>query len=669
MVNAFRAGTIVAVLAAARRLVHGAAPAELRRPHPGRRRVPRRGRRGAARHRRARTATSRSASPPRWSSPRVPRDGRPAATARSRRSSARCRRSRSPAASCSSRSTTASSTASTRCCSAASSASPTTRCSSCSLVGAAALAVLAVIGRPLLFASIDPDVAAARGVPVRALSSLFLVAARRRRRRGQPDHRRAAGLRAARRARGHRAAAHRPAARSASCLSVAIGLRHLGRARASRTTRPTRSGSGSPPSRSPSTSSPQVGRWPRPARRPLASRDDRCSAVAHRHRLGRHVRAPLHAQRVPRRHRHRRRQRARRLLRRAAQPGLHRRRAQPRRVHRRARGARLRRRLRGSACSSPPSPSALALGAARRPRPRRRRRHRRRLRLDPRPRRAVPHASTPPTRSTGNGAAGVNVLFGSIFGLSADQGDRRHRGSVSASVWPSSSIARPCCSRASTRPSPLPAASPCGPRLGFLALVGSAPPRRPRPSAPAAPRAARRTGRRRATPDRTGRTSRSGCPAPSPSSRSGRDHHQLPRRQRSPELRDHGRRDHHLPRRVRRQRNTTTRQHRRSVGVGDWVDAPPTCTVTVAEDTWGSSSVRAPQQRRSVPTRTSARLLVPCLATFAWFPRGLARHVRTPNGNSGAVATLPLVSRVRGQSPCRFWSARRAFGGRRSVRT
>jgi zinc/manganese transport system permease protein len=41
--------------------------------------------------------------------------------------------------------------------------------------GAVVLAILAVIGRPLLFASIDPDVAAARGVPVRALSVAFLV--------------------------------------------------------------------------------------------------------------------------------------------------------------------------------------------------------------------------------------------------------------------------------------------------------------------------------------------------------------------------------------------------------------------------------------------------------------------------------------------------------------
>jgi zinc/manganese transport system permease protein len=41
--------------------------------------------------------------------------------------------------------------------------------------GVAALAVLALIGRPLFFATVDPDVAAARGVPVRALSAIFLV--------------------------------------------------------------------------------------------------------------------------------------------------------------------------------------------------------------------------------------------------------------------------------------------------------------------------------------------------------------------------------------------------------------------------------------------------------------------------------------------------------------
>jgi zinc/manganese transport system permease protein len=43
------------------------------------------------------------------------------------------------------------------------------------VVAAVLLAVLALIGRPLLFASVDPDVAAGRGVPVRLLSTAFLV--------------------------------------------------------------------------------------------------------------------------------------------------------------------------------------------------------------------------------------------------------------------------------------------------------------------------------------------------------------------------------------------------------------------------------------------------------------------------------------------------------------
>ncbi|MFI9321593.1 metal ABC transporter permease [Kitasatospora aureofaciens] len=43
------------------------------------------------------------------------------------------------------------------------------------VIGALVLAVLAVIGRPLLFASVDPEVAAGRGVPVRLLGALFLV--------------------------------------------------------------------------------------------------------------------------------------------------------------------------------------------------------------------------------------------------------------------------------------------------------------------------------------------------------------------------------------------------------------------------------------------------------------------------------------------------------------
>jgi zinc/manganese transport system permease protein len=44
------------------------------------------------------------------------------------------------------------------------------------LVAAGLLAVLAAIGRPLLFASVQEEVARARGVPVRALGAAFLVA-------------------------------------------------------------------------------------------------------------------------------------------------------------------------------------------------------------------------------------------------------------------------------------------------------------------------------------------------------------------------------------------------------------------------------------------------------------------------------------------------------------
>jgi len=43
------------------------------------------------------------------------------------------------------------------------------------VIGAAALLTLAVIGRPVLFASVDPDVAEAAGLPVRLLAIGFLV--------------------------------------------------------------------------------------------------------------------------------------------------------------------------------------------------------------------------------------------------------------------------------------------------------------------------------------------------------------------------------------------------------------------------------------------------------------------------------------------------------------
>jgi zinc/manganese transport system permease protein len=51
----------------------------------------------------------------------------------------------------------------------------TTQVTVLTIVAALALGVLAVIGRPLLFASVDENVAIGRGVPVRALSVAFLV--------------------------------------------------------------------------------------------------------------------------------------------------------------------------------------------------------------------------------------------------------------------------------------------------------------------------------------------------------------------------------------------------------------------------------------------------------------------------------------------------------------
>ena len=71
------------------------------------------------------------------------------------------------------------------------------------LIAIGIVAVLLAIARPLLFATLDPAVAAARGVPVRALGIGFLALLGRRR-RGHAGGRRAAAARPARRARRRR---------------------------------------------------------------------------------------------------------------------------------------------------------------------------------------------------------------------------------------------------------------------------------------------------------------------------------------------------------------------------------------------------------------------------------------------------------------------------------
>ena len=124
-----------------------------------------------------------------------------------------------------------------------------------------------------------------------------------------PDHGRAARVRPARHAGRHRPGAHRRGPGAASCLSVVDrARRHLARARRSPTTPPTRSASGSRRSR--------FGlyvavRWSRLVAHGVEWRRASRGAAAD-------ARPRVHAQRVPRRHLHRARLRARRLLRRAA---------------------------------------------------------------------------------------------------------------------------------------------------------------------------------------------------------------------------------------------------------------------------------------------------------------------------------------------------------------
>ena len=84
------------------------------------------------------------------------------------------------------------------------------------VAGLACLAVLAVIGRPLLFASLDPAVARRRGVAGPAAVGGLPAAARAGGGRHQPGHRQPAGVRAAGGAGRHRGPADRPARRSAS---------------------------------------------------------------------------------------------------------------------------------------------------------------------------------------------------------------------------------------------------------------------------------------------------------------------------------------------------------------------------------------------------------------------------------------------------------------------
>ena len=161
-----RRRTIVAVLAAVVGWYMVLRRQSVRRPHAVGDGVPGRRRRGAGR------AADRARLLPRLRrrGARDRRAARPRRAARLRRARRRrsgpSRRSGWPPASCSCRSTTPSSAAPRRCCSAPSSGSAAARCWCCWWSRWSRSALLALIGRPLLFATLDPEVARARGVPV-----------------------------------------------------------------------------------------------------------------------------------------------------------------------------------------------------------------------------------------------------------------------------------------------------------------------------------------------------------------------------------------------------------------------------------------------------------------------------------------------------------------------
>ena len=106
--------------------------------------------------------------------------------------------------------------------------------------GAATLAVVVAVilivallamARPLLFASIDPVVAAARGVPVRVHRTRVPGRGRRQRGRGQSGRRRPAAVRPARRSGRGRAAPDRPAMAGVRPVRAAGRAGHVGRPR------------------------------------------------------------------------------------------------------------------------------------------------------------------------------------------------------------------------------------------------------------------------------------------------------------------------------------------------------------------------------------------------------------------------------------------------------
>ena len=125
---------------------------------------------------------------------------------------------------CSSAAPASTSRSSTRSSSVRSSACRTTELLPVAALGVACIAAVVVLYRPLLLASVVPDIAEARGVRTHRMEMAFLARARRRHRPDRPRRRRPAHLLAHDRPARRRPILHRPAAARPCCLSVVIAL-------------------------------------------------------------------------------------------------------------------------------------------------------------------------------------------------------------------------------------------------------------------------------------------------------------------------------------------------------------------------------------------------------------------------------------------------------------
>ena len=242
MRHAFGAAAIVAIVAGCSGYFLVLRAQSLRRPCPRACRLHRRDRRGADRHRAA-VGISRGDGLRRRRHGRCWASGSSGATS----PSASCSRCRSASASCSCISSPPTRRRRPRCCSATCWRSTRRRCARSRCSAAVSLAGLALISRPLLFASLQPELAEAKGVSLRLFSVLFLAHRRAGDRRDAPRSSACCWCFAPDgRARGGGAAPHQPRRVGRAAGSRARPAHLLGRTHARLSTPTGRAASGSP---------------------------------------------------------------------------------------------------------------------------------------------------------------------------------------------------------------------------------------------------------------------------------------------------------------------------------------------------------------------------------------------------------------------------------------